>query len=135
MFRIWCKGFRTFRVLPRFRVSRKKRLNPNPKQLKRAQALTGALQWVTTRTRPDICFAVNRTAQLMSRFPRYATRYAENIIRYLRATPALGLVFRPLDDQNRFGKCEELTAPRSPPPLDHLQTSPRRESLRSSVVQ
>ncbi|CAE6952681.1 RE1 [Symbiodinium sp. CCMP2592] len=87
---------------------------PSPKQLKRAQALTGALQWITTRTRPDICFAVNRTAQLMSRYPRYATRYAENIIRYLRGTPALGLVFRPLDDQNRFGKCEELTAPRSP---------------------
>ena len=39
---------------------------PNPKQLKRAQALTGALQWITTRTLPDICFAVNRTAQLMS---------------------------------------------------------------------
>ncbi|CAE7299856.1 RE1 [Symbiodinium sp. CCMP2456] len=87
---------------------------PSPEQLKRAQALTGALQWITTRTRPDICFAVNRTAQLMSRYPRYATRYAENIIRYLRTTPALGLVFRPLDDQNRFGKCEELTAPRSP---------------------
>ena len=43
---------------------------PNPKQLKRAQALTGGLQWITTRTRPDICFAVNRTAQLMSKYPR-----------------------------------------------------------------
>ena len=87
--------------------------SPNPRQLKRAQALAGALQWITTRTRPDICFAVNKTAQLMSRFPSYATRYAENIIRYLRVTPKLGLVFRPLDDEKRFGKCEELTAPRS----------------------
>ena len=87
---------------------------PNPKQLKRAQALTGALQWITTRTRPDICFAVNKTAQLMARFPSYATRYAENIVKYLRATPGLGLMFRPLDEKSRFGQCEELTAPRSP---------------------
>ena len=50
----------------------------------------------------------------MSRYPRYATRYAENIIRYLRTTPALGLVFTSRDGQNRFGKCEELTAPRFP---------------------
>ena len=49
----------------------------------------------------------------MLRFPSYATRYAENMIKYLRTTPRLGLVFRPLDDQTRFGKCEELTAPRS----------------------
>ena len=86
---------------------------PCPKQLKRAQMLTGALQWITTRTRPDICFAVNKTAQLMSKFPAYATRYAENIIRYLRSTPGLGLVFKPLDEQCRFGKSEELTAPRA----------------------
>ena len=86
---------------------------PCPKQLKRAQMLTGAPQWITTRTRPDICFAVNKTAQLMSKFPAYATRYAENIIRYLRSTPGLGLVFKPLDEQCRFGKSEELTAPRA----------------------
>ena len=87
--------------------------NPDPIQLRRAQALTGALQWITTRTRPDICFAVNKTAQLMSKFPAYATRYAQNIVKYLRGTKQLGLKFRPLGGSSDYGLGGELSAPRA----------------------
>ena len=87
--------------------------SPDPKQLKRAQAVTGALQWITTRTRPDICFAVNKTAQLMSRFPAYATKYAHNILRYLRGTQTLGLKFQPLSGSSDYGQGGELAAPRT----------------------
>ena len=87
--------------------------NPDPTQLKRAQALAGALQWLTTRTRPDICFAVNKTAQLMSKFPAYATKYAQNILRYLRGTTMLGLRFGPLSGPSDYGQGGGLVAPRT----------------------
>ena len=87
--------------------------NPDPVQLRRAQALAGALQWLTTRTRPDICFAVNQTAQLMSKFPAYATKYAQNILRYLRGTQSLGLRFGPLSGPSDYGPSGELVAPRT----------------------
>ena len=87
--------------------------NPDPTQLKRAQALAGALQWLTTRTRPDICFAVNKTAQLMSKFPVYATKYAQNILRYLRGTKMLGLRFGPLSGPSDYRQGGELVAPRT----------------------
>ncbi|CAE7232268.1 RE1, partial [Symbiodinium natans] len=87
---------------------------PNPKQLKEAQMLAGALQWVTTRTRPDIAFSVNKTAQLMARFPEYATRYAQNIIKYLRRTADLVLKYEPLTGASDYGMSGELAAPRSP---------------------
>ena len=87
--------------------------NPNPSQLRKAQALAGALQWLTTRTRPDICFAVNKTAQLMSKFPEYATRCAQNILKYIRGTRTLGLKFGPLSGPSDYGQGGELAAPRT----------------------
>ena len=86
---------------------------PNPKRLKEAQTIAGALQWVTTRSRPDIAFAVNKVAQLMSRFPEYSKRYAENILRYLRRTQNLGLRYEPLDDKGGYGDSDQLGAPRA----------------------
>ena len=87
--------------------------DPNPSQLKEAQTITGALQWLTTRSRPDLVFAVNKTAQLMARFPEYATKYAHNILRYLRGTQMLGLKFQPLSGSSDYGQGGELAAPRT----------------------
>ena len=86
---------------------------PNPKRLKETQTLAGALQWVTTRTRPDIAFPVNKVAQLMSRFPEYSKRYAENILRYLRKTRNLGLRYDPLDETEGYGDANQYGAPRA----------------------
>ena len=86
---------------------------PDPKHLKQAQTLAGALQWITTRTRPDICFAVNKTAQLMARYPAYATKYAQNILRYLRGTAKLGLKYEPLTGSSDYGVSGALAAPRA----------------------
>ena len=87
--------------------------DPSPKHLKQAQTLAGALQWITTRTRPDICLAVNKTAQLMARYPACATKYAQNILRYLRGTAKLGLKHEPLTRSSDYGVSGELAAPRA----------------------
>ncbi|CAE7246820.1 RE1 [Symbiodinium natans] len=60
-----------------------------------AQGLIGELTWLATKTRLDIAWAVNRASQLSSKRPSRAIAVCQNIVRYLRGKPDLGLVYGP----------------------------------------
>ncbi|CAE7275094.1 RE1, partial [Symbiodinium natans] len=59
------------------------------------QGLIGELTWLATKTRLDIAWAVNRASQLSSKRPSRAIAVCQNIVRYLRGKPGLGLVYGP----------------------------------------
>ena len=86
---------------------------PSVELLRKAQAYAGAFQWLTCRSRPDLAYATNKIAQIMSKCPRHAIRCSENLIRYLRRTSQLGLRFEPVDEVELFGQGGQLGAPRA----------------------
>ena len=86
--------------------------SPNLQTLRQAQAYGGAFQWLSCRSRPDIAYATNRIAHLMSKFPAYAVACSETLLKYLRRTIDLGLRFDPVDGEAMFGESDQLGAPR-----------------------
>ena len=85
---------------------------PNLQTLRQAQAYGGAFQWLSCRSRPDIAYATNRIAQLMSKFPAYAVASTETLLKYLRHTCDFGLRFDPVESEAMFGESDQLGAPR-----------------------
>ena len=74
--------------------------------IKRAQTLTGQLLWVANRTRQDVSSAVSMALQRIVHDPAEAVACAEQIIKYLRGTPGIGLHYKPA--QGRRGKWDQL---------------------------
>ena len=59
--------------------------------IKKAQAVAGALNWLCTRTRPDLSFAVSRISSMATLAPLGAAALAKKVLRYLIATGNLGI--------------------------------------------
>jgi hypothetical protein len=59
-----------------------------------AQQLSGALNWLTTKTRPDIVHSVSRIASLTLKNPDVAVVQAKRVLRYLAGTAGCGLLYR-----------------------------------------
>lgn len=57
------------------------------------QSLVGSLIYVSTKTRPDIAFAVHEVAKKMSEPTENDWLAAKRIVRYLKGTQSVGLVF------------------------------------------
>ena len=64
------------------------------KDLREAQMLTGELNWVTQRSRPDLAYATGLVSRLLHRRPTYACRLAWQVMKYLKATPERGLRYK-----------------------------------------
>ena len=62
-------------------------------EIKAAQALTGELLWLATRSRPDLSFAVAQMGRQVSKRPRWAVQVGQGILEYLAGTPDLGLMY------------------------------------------
>ena len=62
--------------------------------LKEAQGVVGELQWISSRTRPDIAYGTGLLARMMHRRPRYTMQLAEHLLRYLRASETRSLRYR-----------------------------------------
>eukprot|EP00971_Amphidinium_carterae_P312523 6211752-Amphidinium_carterae.1 len=60
--------------------------------------VAGTLNWLALRPRPDIAWAVSRTARLVARNPPLAYHRFRQVARYPRWTLDLGLKFKPLTD-------------------------------------
>ena len=58
--------------------------------LQKAQAIAGALNWLCTRARPDLSFAVSRISSMATLAPLGAAALANRVLRYLVATGDLG---------------------------------------------
>ena len=59
-----------------------------------AQQIAGELQWVSTKTRPDISYAVSRVGSATVRSPKWAVEAGKGILKYLSTTDARGLDFK-----------------------------------------
>ena len=61
--------------------------------MKEAQRIIGELVWISTRTRSDLSFAINRLASLVTNDPQLVIELSKNIWYYLAATVDHGLQF------------------------------------------
>ena len=66
-------------------------VDPPTAQIREAQSLAGALNWLATRTRGDIAFGVSRMSSMSTLAPQRALALGKKILRYLIATPDVGL--------------------------------------------
>lgn len=69
-----------------------------PADLKLAQALTGELSWVSSRSRPDLAYVTGLMSRILHRRPKYTAYLGMHAMRYLHRTQ---------DDRLRFRKSDE----------------------------
>ena len=58
----------------------------NPDIVREAQALTGALLWASTKSRPDISFAVSKLGQFSVKAPSLVVHRGHQVLKYLSGT-------------------------------------------------
>ena len=85
--------------------------------IREVQAVVGELQWLASRTRPDLAYATSLVARMVHRRPCYALRLCNYILKYLHRVPSLGLHYLPDDDVGT------LYMSRRTPRLDQLTNS------------
>ena len=64
---------------------------PQPADVHKAQRLAGGLNWLATRTRPDISFVVSQLASAATRAPLRAIALGKRCLRYLAGTKEHGI--------------------------------------------
>ena len=64
---------------------------PGEEKVREAQKMAGELLWLVTRTRPDVGYSTAHVCAAATRNPEGAIRLAKMTMRYLAATPTLGL--------------------------------------------
>ncbi|CAJ1403533.1 unnamed protein product, partial [Effrenium voratum] len=62
--------------------------------VREAQVALGELLWVSTRTRPDVAFAVGQASRMVARNPKQALQAAKQILGYLKGTDEVGIIYR-----------------------------------------
>ena len=67
------------------------------------QSAVGSLLYLSTRTRPDIAFAVGNAARYCSQPSQTHWSAVKRILRYLNGTTALGLLYQPNDSRELCG--------------------------------
>jgi len=60
-----------------------------------AQRLCGSLQWLASRTRPDIACTVHRAASMATTFPELSLKVGIRLLRFLANSRSTGLLYRP----------------------------------------
>ena len=60
-------------------------------RVKEAQALTGALLWLSTRTRPDLAYVVSRCGQQATKCPDLSIALGRQALAYLKSTIDMGI--------------------------------------------
>ena len=61
--------------------------------IRHAQKMAGELLWLVTRTRPDVGFATAHVCSAAVKDPMAAIKLAKMVMRYLSATPTMGLCY------------------------------------------
>ena len=64
---------------------------PSAEEIKEAQAITGALLWLSTRTRPDLAYVVSRCGQQATKCPGLSVSLGKQALAYLRSTMDFGI--------------------------------------------
>ena len=68
--------------------------------VREAQALTGELLWVTSRTRPDLAYGVGIMSRMIHRRPSYVVQMGRYMMKYLRGTKEQMLEYRPAEGRD-----------------------------------
>ena len=71
---------------------------PSREDIRIAQVLTGELGWVTSRTRPDIAFAVSIMARMIHKRPKWVKETGLQVMRYLYGTTSWGLNYTKIEE-------------------------------------
>lgn len=75
---------------------------PQMTQVRRAQKIAGELLWLSTRTRPDLMFAVSKVAAQVLHHPEWVEEAAKQIWGYLAATREEGLTYESGDPMEEW---------------------------------
>jgi len=65
----------------------------DPRTIKECQAIIGELQWLASRTRPDLCYSTSLVARMLDRRPAYALILCNHMLRYLAGHQSHGLSY------------------------------------------
>ena len=82
-----------------------------PEAVKEAQAITGAVLWASTRSRPDLMFITSRMGQWSTKAPSRVKDWGIQALKYAAGTLELGLEFRS-DSGLLLGQQDQLALPR-----------------------
>ena len=80
-------------------------------EVREAQALTGALLWLSTRCRPELSFPVHVMAKHAVKKPKMTIANGHSIIRYLQSQRG-GLIYAGADWNGDWGPRQQLMAKR-----------------------
>ena len=89
--------------------------DPSPitaEKVREAQAITGALLWVSTRTRPDLAYVVARCGQQATKTPDLTMAMGRQALAYLKSTLDMGIDV-PFKVGNTFADHNLLSLPRA----------------------
>ncbi|CAE7676383.1 GIP [Symbiodinium sp. CCMP2592] len=86
--------------------------SPTVDQIREAQAVTGALLWLSTRTRPDIAYVVARCGQQATKSPLLSIAMGRQALEYLKSTIDMGIDV-PFQLGDTFSNHELLALPRT----------------------
>ena len=76
--------------------------------LKQAQSITGEVQWLSNRTRPDIAYATGLMSRMLHRRPRYVVKLGEHLLRYLNGAVDFKLTYKPFEVWEKEGGGPEI---------------------------
>ena len=80
--------------------------------LRAAQAVTGELQWLQGRTRPDLCYVIGCMSRWLHRRPSYVIQLGQHVLRYLNRTKDFSMWYEPSKEAD-WGENGVLQVPRS----------------------
>ena len=81
-------------------------------EVREAQVALGELLWVSTRTSPDVAFAVGQASRMVARTPKQALRAAKQILGSLKETDKVGIIYKkemkPREGEAEFPGAQEM---------------------------
>jgi len=63
------------------------------KLVREAQRIAGEVLWLSTRTRPDLSYPIQRMTSEATKHPDKALKYGTRMLRYLKGTKDYGLLY------------------------------------------
>ena len=92
-YEVWKRG-RPISIPARDAAEPEEELDRTAEEIHDAQRFAGELLWLSTKTRPDLAFAVSRICSTTTRAPKLSIAQSMVVLDYLRQKPTLGLRFR-----------------------------------------
>ena len=83
----------------------------DPNDVRTAQMITGALLWLSTRTRPDLVFGVSAMSRLTTKNPKKAVEIGYVLLKYLHGNPG-GMHYPQTIPGGEWGRRDQLKARR-----------------------